>query len=50
VAGAGVTMRMSRAGGCLENAPMESVWATLKSELTQRQRYATRAAAQLNLF
>lgn len=50
VAGAGVTMRMSRPGCCHDNAPMESFWATLKSELTQHQRYATRADAQLDLF
>ena len=50
VAGAGVTMSMSRAGCCHDNAPMESFWATLKSELTQHQRYATRADAQLDLF
>ncbi|MBA3468030.1 MAG: DDE-type integrase/transposase/recombinase [Herpetosiphonaceae bacterium] len=47
---AGVTMSMSRPGCCHDNAPMESFWATLKSELTQHQRYATRAEAQLDLF
>ena len=50
VATAGVTMSMSRAGCCLDNAPMESFWATLKSELTHHQRYATRAAARQDLF
>ena len=49
VADAGVTMSMSRPC-CHDNAPMESFWATLKSELTQHQRYATRADAQLDLF
>ena len=43
-------MSMSRPGCCHDNAAMESFWATLKSELTQHQRYATRAAAQLDLF
>ena len=50
VAGMGVTLSMSRAGCCLDNAPMESFWATLKSELTHHQRYATRAEAHLDLF
>ena len=50
VAGAGVTPSMSRPGCCHDNAPMESFWATLKSELTQHQRYATRADAQLEVF
>ena len=50
VATMGVTMSMSRAGCCLDNAPMESFWATLKNELTHHQRYATRAEAQLDLF
>ena len=50
VAGVGVTMSMSRPGCCHDNAPMESFWATLKSELTQHQRYATRVEAQLDLF
>ena len=50
VATVGVTMSMSRAGCCLDNAPMESFWATLKSELTHHQRYATREEARLDLF
>ena len=29
---AGVTVSMSRSGSCLDNAPMESFWATLKRE------------------
>jgi putative transposase len=28
----GVTVSMSRTGNCLDNAPMESFWATLKRE------------------
>ncbi len=43
-------MSMSRAGCCLDNAPMESFWATLKSELTHHHRYATREDARLDLF
>jgi putative transposase len=27
-----ITVSMSRAGNCLDNAPMESFWATLKRE------------------
>jgi len=50
VADAGVTMSMSRPGCCHDNAPMESFWATLKSELTQHQRYATREEARRDLF
>jgi len=29
---AGITVSMSRSGSCLDNAPMESFWATLKRE------------------
>ena len=43
-------MSMSRAGCCLDNAPMESFWATLKSELTDHHCYATHEAARLDLF
>lgn len=50
VAGAGVTMSMSRPGCCHDNAPMESFWATLKSELTHHHHYATREEARLDLF
>ena len=37
---------MSRKGNCYDNAPMESFWGSLKSELVHHQRYATRADAQ----
>jgi putative transposase len=33
---------MSRAGNCYDNAPMESFFGTLKTELIHRRRYATR--------
>ena len=36
---------MSRKGNCYDNAPMESFWGTLKSELVHHQHYATREAA-----
>lgn len=32
----GVTVSMSRTGNCLDNAPMESFWATLKHECVDR--------------
>ena len=41
---------MSRKGDCLDNAPMESFFHTLKSELVHHQKYATRADAQRDLF
>lgn len=50
VAIAGVTMRMSRAGCCHDNAPVERFWATLKSVLTHHQLYLTRVDAQFDLF
>jgi len=36
---------MSRKGNCDENAPMESVWGTLKQELVHHRRYRTRQEA-----
>jgi putative transposase len=45
----GIVMSMSRRGECLDNAMMESFWATLKGECVQ-QEYATRAAARLSIF
>ena len=41
---------MSRKGDCLDNAPMESFFHTLKTELVHHQKYATRADAQRDLF
>lgn len=43
-------MSMSRRGDCLDNAMMESFWATLKCELTHHQRYATLAQAKAAIF
>ena len=42
----GMHASMSRRGNCYDNAPMESFWGTLKTELVHHQRYATRAQAQ----
>lgn len=36
---------MSRKGNCYDNAPAESFWGTLKTELVHRRRYQTRAGA-----
>lgn len=36
---------MSRKGYCYDNAPMESVWETLKQELLHHRRYGTRQEA-----
>ena len=36
---------MSRKDNCYENAPMESFWGTLKSELVHHRHYATRREA-----
>lgn len=47
---AGMRQSMSRKGDCLDNAPMESFFHTLKTELVHHQKYATRAEAQRELF
>lgn len=47
---AGMRASMSRKGDCYDNAPMESFFHTLKTELVHRQKYATRADAQRDLF
>ena len=41
-----MTASMSRRGNCLDNAPTESFWGSLKNQLVHHQRYATRAAAR----
>jgi putative transposase len=37
---------MSRKGNCYDNAPVESFWGTLKTELVHHRKYATRAEAE----
>ncbi|MCA1616907.1 MAG: IS3 family transposase, partial [Acidobacteria bacterium] len=37
---------MSRKGNCYDNAPIESFWGTLKTELVHHRRYRTRAEAE----
>jgi len=45
-----VTVSMSRAGECLDNAVAESFFATLKAELVDARTWPTRAAARLAIF
>src|SRR5207249_10092056 len=40
----------SDVGRCYDNAPMESFWGTLKTELVYRQHYRTRAEAKNTVF
>lgn len=41
----GMRASMSRKGNCYDNAPIESFWGTLKTELVHHRRYWTRAEA-----
>ena len=41
---------MSRRGNCLDNAPVESFFGTLKTERVRRRRYRTRSEARRDLF
>ena len=41
---------MSRKGNCLDNAPMESFFGALKTELVHRTRFRTRRGAKAALF
>jgi transposase InsO family protein len=45
-----VTPSMSRKGNCWDNAPSESFFATLKTELVHHQLYRTREEAQRSIF
>jgi transposase InsO family protein len=47
---AGFKALMSRKGDCYDNAPMESFFHTLKTELVHRRNYATRAEAKHGIF
>jgi putative transposase len=46
----GIEPSMSRKGNCLDNAPMESFFGSLKTELVHRSRFRTRAEAKAALF
>jgi transposase, IS30 family len=48
--GAGITASMSRKADCYDNAPMESFFHTLKTELVHHRDYNTRAEAQRDIF
>ena len=50
LAGAGITPSMSRRGNALDNAPMESFFHTLKTELVHHRAYATHDEARRDLF
>jgi len=41
---------MSRKGDCWDNAPMESFFATLKTELVYRMKFKTREEAKRKIF
>ena len=46
----GLTQSMSRRGNCLDNAPMESFFASLKKEHVHHVRFRTRAEARAAVF
>lgn len=46
----GIKASMSRKGNCLDNAPMESFFGSLKTELVHQMRFVTRAEAKAALF
>ncbi len=46
----GMLCSMSRKGDCWDNTPMESFYATLKGELTDRCDYLTRDEARADVF
>ncbi len=46
----GITQSMSRRGNCLDNAPMESFFASLKTEHVHQVRFRTREEARTAVF
>src|SRR3954454_8915857 len=46
----GIKQSMSRRGNCLDNAPMESFFASLKKEHVHQARFRTRAEARAAVF
>src|SRR5919202_6437067 len=46
----GIRCSMRRSANCFDNAPAESFFGTLKTELVPRQHYATRAEARQAIF
>jgi transposase InsO family protein len=47
---AGIQASMSRKADCYDNAPMESFFHTLKTELVHHRKYTTRAEAKRDIF
>lgn len=45
-----MVISMSRTGNCYDNAPMESFFGTLKTELIHHRHYRTRSAARQDIF
>jgi len=45
----GMKASMSRKGNCYDNAPMESFWGTMKTELIHHRRYITREEARRDI-
>jgi putative transposase len=41
---------MSRKGNCLDNAPMESFFSSIKTELVHQSRFKTRLQARAEIF
>ncbi len=50
LAAAGIQCSMSRKGDCYDNAPVESFFGTLKTELVYQHEYSTRAEARSAIF
>jgi putative transposase len=50
LAASGITASMSRKADCFDNAPMESFFHTLKTELVHHRQYATRDEALRDIF
>jgi putative transposase len=46
----GIKQSMGRRGNCLDNAPMESFFASLKTERVHHTRFRTRAEAKAAVF
>jgi putative transposase len=46
----GIAQSMGRKGNCLDNAPMESFFGSLKAELVHRTRFPTKEAARRAIF
>ena len=46
----GIVCSMSRKGNCWDNAAVESFFGTLKLELVNHERYATRVEAKQSIF